>query len=65
MGLVMFEIPGDFKITIKAKDIEEAIEKLKEIEINNLLSLAGSIKDNKTWKKTKEEIENEMYCNNR
>ncbi len=32
MGVVKVEIPGDFEITIKAKNLDEAIEKIKEIK---------------------------------
>ncbi|RTZ67248.1 MAG: hypothetical protein DSZ30_05955 [Aquificaceae bacterium] len=61
MGILKVEIPGEFEVTIKAKDFDEAIEKIKEIKIREILKLVGSIEDRKTWKETKKEIEEEIY----
>jgi len=65
MGILKVEIPGEFKITIRANSLKEAIKKLEEIEKKSLLSLVGSVKDNETWKETKRKIENDMYGNDR
>ncbi len=53
MGIVKVEIPGDFEITIKAKNLDEAIEKIKEIKnkrkhrkaLEFLLKNAGKLKE--------------------
>jgi hypothetical protein len=60
MGIVKVEIPGDFEITIKAKNIDEAIEKMKEIKKEKILKLWEKIKrkklELKDWQKEKGEF---------
>ena len=61
MGIVKVEIPGDFEITIKAKNLDEAIEKMKEVKVKEILNLIGTIEDKSSWKETKKELESGIY----
>ncbi len=45
MGIVKVEIPGDFEITIEARDIDEVIEKMKEVKKEKALKLWEKIKE--------------------
>ncbi len=47
MGIVKVEIPGDFEITIEAIDIDEVIEKMKEVKKEKALKLWEKIKEKK------------------
>ena len=69
MGEIVIKVPEDVKEVIDlGLSYREVKEKLNEIfrfesenRLKEALRLIKSVEDNKTWKDTKEELENEMY----
>ncbi len=65
MGIVKVVIPGDLEITIKAKNFDEAIEKMKELKREKTLKLWEKIKKKKLnlkdWKEEKGEIYGKIF----
>ena len=60
MGVVRVELPGDFEITIKAKNLDEAIRKMEEIKRKKEKAL-GILKKYKHSVKIEEVKEEELY----
>ncbi len=69
MGEIVIKVPEDVREVIDlGLPYREVKEKLNEIfrfesenRLKEALRLIKSVEDNKTWKDTKEELENEMY----
>ncbi len=61
MGFIKVEIPEDIEIIIKAKNLDDVIEKIKEIKVKEILSLIGTVDDKSKWKETKKELESDIY----